>query len=143
VRACARGQIPRTHWVSFDSGDISGASASFYQWGAANGTCHAAGSGYPPQPGDVVIYGLNSAGTNADRVAIVTSYSSGAAGPDVVNGDWWSSGLYTDAPDGTPHDVLGFTSSAGGVIKGSVSFLYQDQYAGMNLRTPLVKGKCR
>jgi hypothetical protein len=36
-----------------------------------------------------------------------------------------TSGLYTDAPDGTPHYVLSFTSSAG-VIRGSVSFLYQD-----------------
>jgi hypothetical protein len=37
-----------------------------------------------------------------------------------------TSGLYTDAPDGTPHYVLSFTSSAGSVIRGSVSFLYQD-----------------
>jgi hypothetical protein len=74
------------------SGDINGAAASFYQWGAAHGTWHAAGSGYTPQPGDAVIYGLNSAGTYADHVAIVTSYTSGQAGPDVVNGDWWVSG---------------------------------------------------
>ena len=77
---------------AYTSGDINGAAASFYQWGAAHGTWHAAGSGYTPQPGDAVIYGLNSAGTDADHVAIVTSYTSGAAGPNVVNGDWWSSG---------------------------------------------------
>jgi hypothetical protein len=34
-------------------------------------------------------------------------------------------GLYTDAPDGTPHYILSFTSSAGG-LAGSASFLYQD-----------------
>jgi hypothetical protein len=37
-----------------------------------------------------------------------------------------TSGLYTDAPDGTPHYVLSFTSSAGNVLRGSASFLYQD-----------------
>jgi hypothetical protein len=37
-----------------------------------------------------------------------------------------TSGLYTDAPDGTPHCVLSFASNAGSVIRGSVSFLYQD-----------------
>jgi len=37
-----------------------------------------------------------------------------------------TSGLYTDAPDGTPHYVLSLTSSAGRVIRGSASFLYQD-----------------
>jgi hypothetical protein len=74
------------------SGDINAAAASFYQWGAAHGTWHAAGSGYTPQPGDAVIYGLNAAGTYADHVAIVTSYTSGDAGPNVVNGDWWVSG---------------------------------------------------
>jgi hypothetical protein len=76
----------------FSSGDINAAAASFYQWGVAQGTWHSAGSGYTPQPGDAVVYGLNSAGTSADHVAIVTSYTSGAAGPNVVNGDWWSSG---------------------------------------------------
>jgi hypothetical protein len=76
----------------YASGDINGAAASFYQWGVANGTWHAAGSGYTPQPGDAVIYGLNSAGTDADHVAIVTSYTSGDAGPNVVNGDWWVNG---------------------------------------------------
>jgi hypothetical protein len=37
-----------------------------------------------------------------------------------------TSGLYTDAPDGAPHYVLSFSSRGGGVIRGSVSFLYQD-----------------
>jgi hypothetical protein len=35
-------------------------------------------------------------------------------------------GLYTDAPDGTPHYVLSLTTSAGNDVSGSVSFLYQD-----------------
>ena len=78
---------------AYTSGDINGAAASFYQWGAAHGTWHAAGSGYTPQPGDAVIYGLNSAGTDADHVAIVTSYTSGSGWPErrqrrlVVNGN--------------------------------------------------------
>src|SRR5450755_2886296 len=83
----------------YDSGDINGAAASFYTWAAAHGTWHAAGSGYTPQPGDAVIYGLvadtssgNWQGWTADHVAIVTSYTPGDAGPNVVNGDWWSSG---------------------------------------------------
>ncbi|HUN32825.1 MAG TPA: CHAP domain-containing protein [Trebonia sp.] len=70
------------------AGDINGAAASFYQWGIANGTWHPAGSGYTPQPGDAVIYGLNSSGSYADHVAIVTSYTPGDAGPNAVNGDW-------------------------------------------------------
>lgn len=35
-------------------------------------------------------------------------------------------GLYTDAPDGKPHYVLAFTSTGGGAVRGSVSYLYQD-----------------
>jgi hypothetical protein len=37
-----------------------------------------------------------------------------------------ASGLYTDGPDGSPHYVLSFTAGRGGVLRGSVSFLYQD-----------------
>jgi hypothetical protein len=37
-----------------------------------------------------------------------------------------TSGLYTDAPDGTSHYVLSFAPSADSAVKGSVSFLYQD-----------------
>jgi hypothetical protein len=37
-----------------------------------------------------------------------------------------TSGLYTDAPDGRPHYVLSFTSTAGRALRGSASFLYQD-----------------
>ena len=76
----------------FAAGDIDAGAASFYTWGVDHGTWHAAGSGYTPQPGDAVIYGLNSAGSYADHVAIVTSFTAGDAGPNVVNGDWWSTG---------------------------------------------------
>jgi hypothetical protein len=37
-----------------------------------------------------------------------------------------TSGLYTDAPDGTSHYVLSFAPSAGSAVKGSVSYLYTD-----------------
>jgi uncharacterized protein with FMN-binding domain len=77
---------------AYSGNNINGAAASFYRWGVANGTWHPAGSGYTPQPGDVVVYGLNSAGTSADHAAIVTGFTPGDAGPNVVNGDWWSSG---------------------------------------------------
>jgi CHAP domain len=72
----------------FGSGDINAGAVSFYQWGKAHGTWHAAGSGYTPQPGDAVVYGLNSGGTSAAHVAIVTGYTAGDAGPNVVNGDF-------------------------------------------------------
>jgi hypothetical protein len=73
-------------------GNIDAAAASFYYYGEANGTWHASGSGYPPQPGDVVVYGMNFSTGVADHVAIVTSQTSGDAGPNVVNGDWWVNG---------------------------------------------------
>jgi hypothetical protein len=80
--------VPFTY--GFDTGDINAGAVSVYQWGVANGTWHAAGSGYTPQPGDLVIYGLDIADTTADHVGIVIGGT--AADPDVVNGDWWSSG---------------------------------------------------
>lgn len=69
------------------SGDINSASASFYVWAVDHGTWHPAGSGYTPQPGDVAVYGLDTATDVADHVAVVTSFPAGARGPDVVNGD--------------------------------------------------------
>ncbi len=76
---------------SYASGDLNGAAASFYRWGIAHRTWHAANSGYTPRAGDVVIYGLNASGSSADHVAVVTNVIFRAAGPNVVNGDWWSS----------------------------------------------------
>jgi hypothetical protein len=79
--------VPFTY--GYDTGDVNAAAVSFYQWGVANRTWHTAGSGYTPQPGDVVIYGLNTpTDTTADHVAIVTGGS--AKYPSVVDGDWWN-----------------------------------------------------
>lgn len=53
-------------------------------------------------------------------------------------------GLYTDAPDGTPHYVLAFTSRAGSAVRGSVSYLYQDgrvSSAGSYVGTLSASGK--
>jgi hypothetical protein len=69
------------------SGDLNSSAASFYEWGAANGTWHPVGSGYTPQAGDVAVYGLDTTNMVAQHVAIVTGYTPGARGPDVINGD--------------------------------------------------------
>ena len=72
---------------SFRSGDIYSGAISFYQWAVAHGTWHAVGDGYQPQPGDVAVYGLTLTAGTADHVAVVTGYTPGDQGPDVVNGD--------------------------------------------------------
>lgn len=72
---------------SYGSSSINAASGSFYLWGVAHGAWHPAGSGYTPQPGDVAVYGLDPTTRTADHVAVVTGYSPGTKGPDVVNGD--------------------------------------------------------
>ncbi|MGA3214531.1 MAG: CHAP domain-containing protein [Acidimicrobiales bacterium] len=72
------GQVP---------GDINAASVSFYLWGVVHHSWHAVGSGYAPQPGDIAVYGLDLATMQAQHVAVVTSYTPGARGPNVVNGD--------------------------------------------------------
>lgn len=69
------------------NGDINASSASFYEWGLAHGTWHPVGSGYVPRPGDVAVYGVDTATLFAQHVAIVVSYSRGNRGPDAVNGD--------------------------------------------------------
>ncbi len=71
----------------FVSGDIDSSAASFYEWGVRHGTWHAVGSGYAPRPGDVAVYGLDTATLVASHVAVVIGYHKGKAGPDVVNGD--------------------------------------------------------
>jgi CHAP domain len=72
---------------SFATGDINSAAGSFYVWAVAHGTWHPVGDGYRPKPGDVAVYGLNPTTDVADHVAIVTGFTSGDRGPDVVNGD--------------------------------------------------------
>jgi hypothetical protein len=71
----------------FTTGDLNSGSYSFYSWGVAHDTWHPVGPGYTPQPGDIAVYGLNLVTHSAAHVAVVTGYTSGARGPDVVNGD--------------------------------------------------------
>jgi hypothetical protein len=71
----------------FGLDDINAGSVSFYRWGVSHHTWHPVGSGYVPQGGDVAVYGLDLPASDAQHVAIVVSYSPGAKGPDVVNGD--------------------------------------------------------
>ncbi len=72
---------------AYGTSEINASSASFYFWAAAHGTWHPVTAGYTPQPGDVAVYGLNVTTRTADHVAVVTGYTGGARGPDVVNGD--------------------------------------------------------
>ncbi|MBW4029468.1 MAG: CHAP domain-containing protein [Acidobacteria bacterium] len=71
----------------FVNGDLNSSSASFYEWGVRHHTWHPLGSGYVPQPGDVAVYGLDVKSLVAQHVAIVASYTPGAAGPNAINGD--------------------------------------------------------
>ena len=71
----------------FINGDLNSSSASFYEWGVRHHTWHPVGSGYVPQPGDVAVYGLDAGALVAQHVAIVTSYTPGAKGPNAINGD--------------------------------------------------------
>jgi hypothetical protein len=98
-------------------GTLNAAAASFYQWGKAHGTWHSASSSYVPQPGDAVVYGLNSSGTYADHVGIVVSTTSGQNGPNVVNGDWWSTGNGAVSPI-SPNQT---TATGSDVISGYAS----------------------
>jgi CHAP domain len=68
-------------------GYLNSDSASFYVWGTDHGTWHPVGSGYTPQPGDVAVYGLDTADVTAVHVAVVTATTSDPSAPDVVNGD--------------------------------------------------------
>jgi hypothetical protein len=69
------------------NGDLNSSAASFYEWGEAKGTWHPVGSGYVPQPGDVAVYGLDTADLIAAHVAVVIGYVRGQQGPIAVNGD--------------------------------------------------------
>ncbi len=76
---------------SYSASDLNAAAASFYLWAVDHGTWHAVSSGYVPQAGDVAVYGLATTPTTgtstAAHVAVVTGYTKGQRGPDVVNGD--------------------------------------------------------
>jgi len=71
----------------FVNGDLNSSSASFYEWGEARGTWHPVGSGYKPQPGDVAVYGLDTATLVAAHVALVVGDVAGDRGPIAINGD--------------------------------------------------------
>jgi hypothetical protein len=88
-------RIAGVHFVyGYSKDEINGAVASFYEWGVHNGLWHPLSSGYVALPGDIAIYGLSyGANPTAVHAAIVTSDTSGARGPDVVNGDGDRTGL--------------------------------------------------
>jgi hypothetical protein len=102
------------------NGDLNSSAASFYEWGMANGTWHPVGSGYVPQPGDVAVYGLDIPDLVAQHVAIVTSFSPGERGPNVINGDGDHTGfsvvergqdqVVADIPDGSAAHLAGYVS---------------------------------
>jgi hypothetical protein len=108
-----------TFTYQFINGDINSSSASFYEWGAAHGTWHPYGNGYVPQPGDVAVYGLDTAALTAVHVAIVTSVTPGDAGPNVVNGDGDRTG-FSVVETGTDQ-IYADTGSRGARISGYVS----------------------
>lgn len=68
-------------------GDLNSSSASFYEWGMAQGSWHPVGSSYVPVPGDVAVYGLDTATLVAAHVAVVIGKVPGSRGPIAVNGD--------------------------------------------------------
>jgi hypothetical protein len=101
------------------NGDLNSSSASFYEWGVARGTWHPVGSSYVPQPGDVVVYGLDTATLVAQHDAIVISWPNGSRGPTAVNGDGDRTGFsavevggnqYKIALDGHTSLISGFVS---------------------------------
>jgi hypothetical protein len=100
-------------------GDVNAASVSFYLWGVAHHAWHPVGSGYVPQAGDVAVYGLELASLQAQHVAVVTSYSPGARGPNVVNGDGERTG-FSVVETGTDQYKADLTSD-GGQLAGYVS----------------------
>ena len=65
----------------FVNGDINSSAASFYEWGVQHGTWHPVGSGYVPRPGDVAVYGLDTATLFASHVAIVIGYNRASVDP--------------------------------------------------------------
>ena len=99
--------------------DLNASSVSFYLWAVAHHTWHPVGSGYVPQPGDVAVYGLDLTSLQAQHVAIVTGYSSGARGPDVVNGDGERTG-FSVVESGTDQYKSDLTAN-GGVLAGYVA----------------------
>jgi hypothetical protein len=102
------------------NGDLNSSAASFYEWGMAHDTWHPVGSAYAPQPGDVAVYGLDVPALVAQHVAVVTGYTPGDKGPNVVNGDGDRTGfsvvetgedqVVADIPDGSAAHLSGYVS---------------------------------
>jgi hypothetical protein len=114
----------------YKNGDLNSSAASFYEWGAANGTWHAEGSGYVPVPGDVAVYGLDVADLVAVHVAIVIGYQSGDRGPTAVNGDGDLTGF--SVVEVRADEYLADTDPGSAPLSGYVSPSYQSAsvYAG-------------
>jgi hypothetical protein len=102
------------------NGDLNSSAASFYEWGMANGTWHPVGAGYTPQPGDVAVYGLDVSALVAQHVAVVTGYTRGDRGPDVVNGDGDHHG-FSVVETGTDQVTADIVNGSGAHLDGYVS----------------------
>jgi hypothetical protein len=107
----------------FINGDLNSSSASFYEWGVAQGTWHPVSSGYVPVPGDVAVYGLDASQLVAQHVAIVVSDAPGSRGPDVVNGDGDRTGfsVVEIGNDQNKADVPGRTAYLSGYVSPTLS----------------------
>ena len=103
----------------FGPNDINAASVSFYYWGVAHHRWHPVGSAYVPEPGDVAVYGLDLATSEAQHVAVVVGYSPGARGPNVVNGDGDRTG-FSVVETGTDQYKADITGN-GGQLAGYVA----------------------
>lgn len=99
----------------YGEGELNGASISLYDWALANGTWHPASSDYLPQPGDVAVYGINTEGTWAAHVAIVTGYQLFTHAPYAINGDgdMGAFSLVVAIPDETRAAISGDESLSG------------------------------
>jgi hypothetical protein len=102
------------------NGDLNSSAASFYEWGMQSGTWHPVGDGYTPVPGDVAVYGLDVGALVAQHVAIVTSFTPGDKGPNVVNGDGDHHG-YSVVETGQDEVKADIADSAGAPLSGYVS----------------------
>jgi hypothetical protein len=102
------------------NGDLNSSAASFYEWGMQSGTWHPVGDGYTPEPGDVAVYGLDVGALVAQHVAVVTSFTPGDKGPNVVNGDGDHHG-YSVVETGQDETKADIADSAGAPLSGYVS----------------------
>jgi hypothetical protein len=100
-------------------GDLNSDSASFYVWGIGHGTWHPVSSHYVPQPGDVAVYGLNTAAVTAVHVAVVTAATGDDAAPDVVNGDGDRTGF--SVVEAGAHQADADVTGRGAPLSGYVS----------------------